>query len=237
MSPRFGTVVFDCDSTLASIEGIDELARAHRDEIAALTDAAMRGELRLEAVYGRRLAIVRPTRQALDALGRRYVEALVPDARETVAALADEGIATRVVSGGLRPAVVALAAALGIPDAHVAAVDVRLDARGDWLGYDEASPLARSGGKRDLLARWLDDAPRPVMLVGDGITDLEARPVVDCFVAFAGVVGRTPVLQGADAVVRSLSLAPVFALALGGERPAREALLPLFERGRSLLAR
>ena len=234
---RFRTVVFDCDSTLSTIAGIDELAAAHRAEVAALTDAAMRGEIPLEAVYGRRLALVRPSRAALEALGRHYVETLVPDARETVAALASEGIETRVVSGGLRPAVRLVAAALGIPDARVAAVDVTFDAAGGYQGYEEDSPLARSGGKRVLLERWLAGAARPVMLVGDGVTDLEARPAVDCFVAFAGVVAREPVLRAAAVVIRSRSLAPILPLALGGEPPAHASTRPLFERGMAYLRR
>ena len=41
--PKFRTVLFDCDSTLSAIEGIDELAVHCRDEVEQLTDAAMRG--------------------------------------------------------------------------------------------------------------------------------------------------------------------------------------------------
>ena len=81
---RYRCVIFDCDSTLSTIEGIEVLAAAHREEVAALTDAAMRGEIPLEQVYGRRLDLVRPTRDAVAALGRRYVETLVPDAAEVV---------------------------------------------------------------------------------------------------------------------------------------------------------
>src|SRR5918992_4395039 len=106
MSPsrRYGSVIFDCDSTLSAIEGIDELAHAHRPEITRLTESAMRGEIALEDVYGRRLDIVRPTRAQIDALGERYVQTLVSDSRETVAALLVEGIEVRVMSGGIRQA-------------------------------------------------------------------------------------------------------------------------------------
>ena len=232
---RFGTVVFDCDSTLSSIEGIDELASGRRAEIAALTDAAMDGQIPLEAVYGRRLALVRPSRAALAALGRRYAETLVPDARETVAVLRAEGVEVRVLSGGLRPAVAALAAELGVPDEMVAAVAVRFDAGGEYAGFDEASPLTRNGGKREVLAAWLAGAPRPAMLVGDGVTDLEARPAVDRFVAYTGVIARDPVVRAADVVVRSSSLAPVLALALGDRPPRDAAARALYERGRALL--
>lgn len=227
---RFATVIFDCDSTLSAVEGIDELAGAHRSAIAALTDAAMRGDLPLEAVYGERLALVRPSRARLEGLGRLYVERLLPDARETVAALLAEGIAVRIMSGGLRPAVLAVARALGVPDENVAAVDVRFDDAGEFAGWDDESPLAYSGGKRRQLERWNGDVARPVMIVGDGITDLEARPPADAFVAFAGVIARDPVVASADAVIRECSLAGVLPLALG-ETPPRSA------EARALLAR
>jgi phosphoserine phosphatase len=212
---RFATVVFDCDSTLSALEGIEELAAEHREEVIALTDAAMRGELPLEAVYGRRLAMVGPTRQRVEALGPRYVQTLVPDARATVDRLRSEGIEVRVVSGGLEPPILYLAAQLGIPARHVAAVPVRFD-RDVYVGFDAASPLTRAGGKRVVLERWRTAGmPGPVLLVGDGATDLEARPAVDLFVAYAGVVDRPAVTAAADVVIREPSLLAVVEIALG----------------------
>ena len=211
----FRCVIFDCDSTLSRIEGIEALAGEHHAEIARLTGAAMRGEVRLEEVYGRRLALVRPSRERLEALGREYITELVPDARETVAALRAEGIDVRVLSGGLRPAVLVLTRALGLGDDAVAAVDVFFDAAGGYAGWDVASPLARAGGKAEVIAAWRPAVPRPTLLVGDGATDLEARPAVDAFVAFAGVAERAAVVAGADAVIRIPSLAPVLPLVRG----------------------
>ena len=232
---RYGSVIFDCDSTLSAIEGIEELAHAHREEIARLTEAAMRGEIPLEDVYGRRLELVRPTRDQVNALGERYVRTLVTDARETIAALVSEGIEVRVMSGGIRQAVVTLALALGLTERAVAAVDVHFDENGEYAGFDRASPLARSGGKRTILERWVPELARPIMLVGDGATDLEARPPADTFVAFAGVVERPNVIDAADQVVRTPSLAPVLVLALGGVAPRDPAARVVFDLGKSLM--
>lgn len=219
MALRFASVIFDCDSTLAAIEGIDELGAAHRSAVAELTDAAMRGEVPLEAIYGRRLSLIRPTRRDVEALARRYLEALIPDARKTVAALQSAGISVYVVSGGLAPAITAVARALGVPASNVAAVGVHFEADGAYAGYDEDSPLARHDGKRTLIEGWDPPIPRPSLLVGDGATDLAARPAVDCFAAYAGVVRREPVAAAADFVIEGATLAPVLALALGAEPP------------------
>jgi len=215
----FASIVFDCDSTLASIEGIDELAGPWTSEIRALTDAAMEGGIPLEEVYGRRLEIIRPTRRQVADLGRLYVERLVEDARETVGALLWLGKAVRIISGGLRPPVMALALELGLEAEHVEAVGIEFSADGAYAGFESASPLARSGGKPRVVEQW--SLPRPILMVGDGATDLEAREAADCFAAYMGVVYRPAVADGADVVLGEPSLAPVLALSAGVEDRAR----------------
>ena len=232
--PRYRTVVFDCDSTLSAIEGIDELAVDCRADVARLTDAAMRGEIPLEEVYGRRLRLVQPTRSAMEALAREYVARLVPDASETIAALRRAGVDVRILSGGLRPAVLAVAMAVGVPATHVAAVDISFGADGSYVDFDDASPLAVSGGKRIAIERWHID--HPAMMVGDGTTDLEAKPVVDLFVAFAGVVERPMVVEAADVVVRANSLAPILPLALHVDELLGTPYQSVFDRGVALSA-
>ena len=86
-APPFGTVVFDCDSTLSAIEGIDELASEEAAAVAALTRQAMDGEVPLDEVYGRRLEMIRPDRAALDRVAARYIEELVPVIKEVFQAL------------------------------------------------------------------------------------------------------------------------------------------------------
>lgn len=229
-----GTVVFDCDSTLVTIEGIDALAREsreHQHEIERLTASAMSGEIPLEEAYARRLELLRPTRARIDALASDYIAALVPDARELVAALRSEGWGVRIASAGLRPAVVGLARHLGIPARHVAAVGIHFDEAGAYAGFDTASPLTRSGGKATLLAKWRKRIARPVVLVGDGYTDLEASEAVDTFIAYAGVAKRAAVVAGADACMAWRSLAPALPVIMVGSPPRDPAALALFVKG------
>ena len=213
--PEFRTVIFDCDSTLSRIEGVEALASEYRSEVASLTEAAMSGSVPLEEVYGRRLDLIQPTMADLERVGRQYVAERIPGVEDTVARLRREGVIVRVVSGGLLQAVLVLTRFLGLPDKDVAAVEVRFDAAGRYDGYDETSPLARAGGKEEVLRSWGRDTPGPTMLVGDGATDLEAKDAVDLFVAYTGVVSRPAVVAGADVVIEELSLEPIVELALG----------------------
>ena len=195
--PPFDRIVFDCDSTLSSLEGIDSLAENLSGEdaaaISAMTIEAMSGVKSLQEVYGERLERIRPSRADIDALGQRYIDGLLPSAREVIAALQFLGKEVHILSGGLEPGVLALAAELGIDPAFVHAVSIYFDEAGNYAGFDTASPLAREGGKPELVAALRRD--REVVLVGDGTTDIEASPELARFVAFGGVAKRDVVFQ------------------------------------------
>ncbi len=231
---NYRTVVFDCDSTLSALEGIAELAADVREEIDELTRAAMAGEVPLEEVYGRRLELIRPHREDVHALVPRYVDGLVDDAEAAIGALRSAGVAVRIISGGLEPAVQGLAEHLSLDAGAVSAVPIRFDAAGGYAGFEDAGP-ARAGGKAEVIRAWKGEGlPEPIMFVGDGATDLEAAEEVDLFVAYAGVVERPEVVAAAPVVVRSRSLAPVVPLALGAEPPDHGGRV-VYDRGKALI--
>jgi len=206
-TPAFGTVVLDVDSTVSGIEGVDWLAERRGPDVARrvanLTAQAMRGEIPLEQVYGNRLAQIRPRREDVDALARAYVEAIAPDAVSTVYNLRRAGVQVLLLSGGLRNALLRLALELDLDLGDVHAVDVRFDAMGAYIGFDEKSPLSRTTGKSTVLSGI--STARPVLMVGDGVTDLAARSVVDKFAAYTGFVAREPVVRQADVVLKSFT--------------------------------
>ena len=199
-APRFSSVIIDVDSTLAGIEGIDWLAQRRGPELAAriaeVTDRAMNGEIALDAVYGERLALVRPTRAEIDALGTAYCQHLATGAFDAVQRMQAAGIALAIVSGGIRQAIVPLAAALRLDDAAVHAVAIDHDADGEYRGFDADSPLAKQGGKLAVARRL--SLPRPVLAVGDGITDAEMRPALDAFALYTEFIRRDAAAAAAD---------------------------------------
>ena len=213
-------VVFDCDSTLTRIEGVDELARMRglEAEIAALTAAAMDGSVALEDVYGRRLERLRPDRPALERLGARYIEELVPGARETIDTLRRMEVEAHIISGGFLPAVSMLAAELGLRPDQVHAVALQFAADGRYLGFDDASPLTRSGGKRKVCTGLMQRFGA-CAAIGDGVTDLEMQEAGAHFIGFGGVVERAAVRQRAARYVTACDLREVLPLLSGkGEK-------------------
>ena len=246
----FQRVIFDCDSTLSTIEGIDELAtlKGQTEHIAELTRQAMDGLVPLEEVYAARLELLLPTRAELARVGRIYRRTLVPQAAEVVAALHAADVEVFIVSGGLRASVVDLARYLKIPDENVYAVEVELDPfQGQWWDYprhryagnpDERylafapSPLAESTGKISVVGTL--SKGRRVMMVGDGSTDLATRGTASLFVGFGGIARRQAVVDGADVFVEGPGLAAVLPLALSrnaGHRLKNTGFEPILEAG------
>lgn len=207
---NFEIICFDCDSTLSRIEGIDELARrvGLGQEMSRLTEAAMNGEVPLEAVYGQRLSLIRPDQASVDWLADLYVKEIVEGAKEVFGALLAQGKELHIVSGGIRQALLPLARHLELAESHVHAVDVYFDEEGRYLDYDRASPLARTGGKADC-CRQLSKPQASMVMIGDGKTDMETKQAGAYVIGFGGVADRSIVREQADIYIAEPSLTAI----------------------------
>ncbi|MCF7970920.1 MAG: HAD-IB family phosphatase [Methylococcaceae bacterium] len=208
----FEIVCFDCDSTLSEIEGIDELANRAGcgAAMAALTNAAMNGEVSLESIYGQRLDLIRPDKEAIDWVADLYIARMVQGVRETFQQLHKQGKQIHIISGGLKQAILPLAALLNIDEQHVHAVDVLFDDKGDYVGFNQQSPLARNGGKTEICLQ-LNPNKLKIAMVGDGNTDMEAKKAGAFCIGFGGVVARKIVQEQADVFTREPDLQAVLA--------------------------
>lgn len=203
-------VIFDCDSTLSTAEGIDELARRAGvfDQLAPLTTAAMEGKIKLDEVYKQRLDAIRPRRADIEWLAQYYLENMVPGADTVVDKLLLAGKQVHIVSGAIRHALLPLAYYLKIPDSHVHAVEIHFTPEGEYAGYNESSPLSRSGGKKIICAEITGNQSTAVM-IGDGITDLEAVQERVNFIGFGGVFRRSIVEKNAEDYIIEPTLLPL----------------------------
>jgi phosphoserine phosphatase len=202
---RFNTVIFDVDSTLSAVEGIDWLAAQRGPEIEAwsarLTERAMEGKIPIEAVYSERMRIVKPTLLEVQQLGQVYIERMATRATETIAELRANNIEVVMVSGGLREAILPLAGELGVDQKNVHAVSVFFGQDGAYAGFDDASLLTRQSGKRTIVGQM--DLKGPILAVGDGMTDCEIKSVVQGYAAFVEFTRREAVIERADYVVEN----------------------------------
>ena len=194
----FDVICFDCDSTLSKIEGIDELARrvGLGEEMSKLTDLAMNGVVPLEAVYERRLSLIRPDQAGIDWLADLYIAEIVDGVKAVFTALLAQNKTVHIISGGLRQAILPLARELGLPECHVHAVNVYFNEDGSYRDYDLDSPLARTGGKAVVVGSLKGHGS--LVMIGDGKTDLEAKQAGATVLGFGGVVDRAIVRELAD---------------------------------------
>lgn len=167
------------------------------EEMSRLTDAAMNGLVPLEAVYERRLSLIRPDQDSINWLAGLYIEEIVDGVKEVFASLLAQDKTVHIISGGLRQAILPLAQRLGLPESHVHAVDIYFNEDGSYLNYDLNSPLARTGGKATIVG-MLKTQGGSLVMIGDGKTDLEAKQAGAYVLGFGGVVDRAIVRETAD---------------------------------------
>ena len=200
-------IIFDCDSTLSSIEGIDELARAKGPEIfsevEALTNAAMNGEVPLDQVFARRLEIIRPDLATCAAVEQLYIDTVEPTAIATLNTLRDQAWKIVILSGGFKRLIEPLAAFLNID--RIEAVPLNLDENGYYVSFDKSYPTTYNGGKAEIIRQLKSEfSPEKIIMVGDGVSDLETQSEVDSFIGYGGYTPREKVKAGADHFIYKL---------------------------------
>ena len=200
-------LLFDCDSTLSAIEGIDELGRLRGPEVfkavEEMTTQAMDGSTPMESIFAKRLDMIKPTLKELESIGQKYIQQVEPTAVDTIKKLKANGWTVMIVSGGFTQAIRPLAQYLGID--RVEAVELRFNADGSYAGYVESCPTAKSKGKNVVAIKLRDEFKAyQTVLVGDGASDLEVKGDVDKMIGFGRYTARPKVKAGADAFITSL---------------------------------
>jgi phosphoserine phosphatase len=194
-------VCFDVDSTVSPDEGIDLLAAQAgvADEVKKLTKKTMDGNVPFEDALKARLALIKPSLSMIRACLKAHPPRLTPGIGELIAQLERRGTHVYLVSGGFIQMINPVANLLGLPKGRVYANDLRFAPDGSYTGIDEKAYTARSGGKAAALT-YLKTKFRydPIIMVGDGATDLEARPPADGFIGYGGVITRKVVKEKAD---------------------------------------
>lgn len=181
----FGLICFDMDSTLITIECIDELAdfAGKKTEVSAVTEAAMRGEIDYRESLRRRLALL----AGLDArvLARVYGERLLlsPGARELLEAAQKAGLRTAILSGGFTYFTERLRIELGFDFA----TSNELEISGGKLTGRVVGDIVDAAAKAHQLARLTDELglkKEQVIACGDGANDLLMMAQAGLSVAF-----------------------------------------------------
>lgn len=195
---RFNTVAFDVDSTIVTIEGLAEIARKKGvyDEVVAITNSGMNGDVSFSHSLEKRLNLVSPHRDDILWLGELYTQHLTVGVEETIEMLHEQGVAVYLVSGAYTLALEKLATHLHIPLDRVVGVSIAFGEDGHYKEIRPDQNIIEDKGKRKVLEML--NPKRHIAFVGDGITDLETAAFVDRFIGFGGVSERETIKKQAD---------------------------------------
>lgn len=181
----FGLIYFDMDSTLITIECIDELAdfAGKKAEVSEVTEAAMRGEIDYRESLRRRLALL----AGLDArvLARVFGERLLlsPGARELLEACQNAGLRTAILSGGFTYFTERLRIELGFDFA----TSNELEISGGKLTGKVVGDIVDAAAKAHHITRLTNELglrKEQVIACGDGANDLMMMAQAGLSVAF-----------------------------------------------------
>jgi phosphoserine phosphatase len=181
----FKLVAMDMDSTLITIECIDEIAdmQGLKPQVSAITEAAMRGELDFSESLKRRVALLEGL--PVEALGRVYEERLriSPGGEAMLEAVQAAGLKTLLVSGGFTFFTERLKTRLGLDYVHANV----LEAEGGVLTGRVVGGIVDAEEKMRTVQRVCAELgidPRQAIVMGDGANDLRMMGIAGLSVAF-----------------------------------------------------
>jgi phosphoserine phosphatase len=178
-------LISDMDSTLINIECVDEIAdfAGVKPQVAAITEAAMRGELDFAASLTQRVATLEGLEESV--LGRVYEERLSPNpgAEALIAGLRARGVKFALVSGGFTYFTDRLKQRLGL-DYTRANV---LEKEGGRLTGHILGHIVDAAAKEAFLNELCEElgiSPRQTIAMGDGANDLKMMGAAGLGVAY-----------------------------------------------------
>ena len=181
----FKLLVMDMDSTLITIECIDEIADMHglKNEVAAITESAMRGELDFRESLTQRVALLKGLEAS--ALQQVFDERLLLSlgAKELLAGAQAAGLRTVLVSGGFTFFTDRLRQQLTFDVARANELEIK----DDKLTGRVIGPIIDASEKRhtvEIQAQALGVPTSAAIVMGDGANDLEMMSVAGLSVAF-----------------------------------------------------
>ncbi|HBN14306.1 MAG TPA: phosphoserine phosphatase SerB, partial [Pseudohongiella sp.] len=196
-------VVFDMDSTLIDAEVIDELAKAAGvgEQVAEITERAMRGELDFQASFRERMALLKglPETTLEQIAGRLQLN---EGAETLISQLRRLGYKTAILSGGFQYFAEKLQRRLGIDYIYANALPIK-----DGLVTGEVlEPIVDGQRKADLLRELAERegiSLEQTIAVGDGANDLPMLSIAGLGVAFRA---KPLVKQSAKQAISNLGL-------------------------------
>ena len=205
--------IIDFDSTIVTVEGLDELARTALEhnpdkekitkQIADITNQAMEGTIDFPTALAKRFALFQPAKEDIEKTVDFLKDHLTPSLKRNKAFFQKYHKQIYIISGGFHECILPVVREFGVTDDHILANNFIYDEKGLIIGFDKKNLLAKANGKVKAVATLGHKGK--ICVIGDGITDYQIKEQggADIFFAFTENVYRKGVAAKADKIIRS----------------------------------
>ena len=205
--------IIDFDSTFTQVEALDELARIslkdHPDrediykKIEDLTNLAMEGKLSFRESLSKRVSLLTANKSHLKELVKHLKTKVSASFSRNKIFFKKHASEVLIVSGGFKEFITPVVSAYHITKENIYANTFLFDDKDNIIGYDEANPLSKEGGKVALLKEL--QLPGDIYGIGDGHSDFQLKEfgMIKKFYAFTENIERKTVAEKADHVTPS----------------------------------
>ncbi|CAM1329381.1 PSPH (predicted) [Pycnogonum litorale] len=146
-----------------------------------------------------RLDLMKPSLKTIQQFLDQHPPTLTPGASELVENLQRYKKNIYLITGGIESLVKPVAEVLNIPMDHVFCNELIFGSDGQYITFDDNKSTCRSRGKVDAIQEIRSlNTNKKIVMIGDGITDLETKPFVDLFIGFGGNQEREVVKTGSS---------------------------------------
>ncbi|HSW48422.1 MAG TPA: phosphoglycerate dehydrogenase [Candidatus Saccharimonadales bacterium] len=203
--------IIDFDSTLVTIETLDELAKIALAEdqnkeriikqINEITKNGMDGKIDFPTSLEKRIALFKPNRNDIKQLIQILNDSITTSVIRNKEFFKNNKNNIYIITGGFIEYVLPIISELGIDKSHVLANSFMFDNKGQVIGYDKKNPLANIGGKTKAVENL--KLKGDIIVIGDGYTDYEIKKngAAKKFFAFTENINRPSVAELADDVM------------------------------------
>lgn len=207
--PKDKIFVFDFDSTLTSVEALEELAaislakqpdkNAVIKQIEDITNQGVNGEISFTESLARRVDLLKANRAHLPELVKRLAKKISPSIKRNKTFFANNANSIYVVSAGFKEFIDPIVGVYGIKPERVFANTFVYDKNGNITGFDKNNHLAKHNGKIDQMKAL--KLKGEVIAIGDGYSDfLMKQGGASRFIAFTENIERANAVSNADHV-------------------------------------
>ena len=200
------TVIFDADSTIFSIETLDQLSipilKSNPDKLAKiheLTNLGMQGKIDFYQSLKKRLDILQLNKANIKPFASTLHNYITHGFKELVQDLKARNIDLWVLSGGLLEVIQPVLLSLGFDQDKIHGSGVNWDKNGDYMSLSDDYPLNYTKVEALKISNWHNNWDRPRIMIGDGFTDLKLyqEHMVDNMIVYTEHAARDNVIASA----------------------------------------